>query len=164
MVLDAAYDTTMIILSISAVISLALGLAFPETYFDTECECLQQDSNGWIEGVAILVAVVLVVMVSAIQDFDKELKFRALGKNDVRYIKVVRNGNVEEVQTTHLYCGDVVLLETGKFVPADGFVISEDDVKVGCFAFLFFFYSSTCFWQGGRKQPYGRVGSCGQGK
>ncbi len=130
MIWERCKDTTIIVLALCAGVSLGLGLAFPEEFFDPDCQCVQVDSTGWVEGVAILVAVVLVVMVGAFQDHDKERKFRALGREDVRFIKVVRGGREEEVQTTQLVVGDLVVLELGKFVPADGVVVMSGELKV----------------------------------
>jgi magnesium-transporting ATPase (P-type) len=88
MVFAAASDPTMIALTVAAVIALVLGLLFPEQTYVADCNCVVADSSGWIEGVAILVAVAVVVLATAIQDFDKELKFRALHKFDVRFCTV----------------------------------------------------------------------------
>ncbi len=92
-----------------------------------------------VEGVAILVACLVVVLVGSIQDYDKELKFRKLGVCDVRYITVVRGGAPVEIPTTEIVAGDVVVLDWGKAVPADGYVILSDDMKV-CVLFLFLLF------------------------
>ena len=130
MIWEHCQDSTIIILALAAVVSLALGLAFPEQFFDSTCQCVVTDGTAWVEGVAILVAVVIIVMVGSLQDYDKELKFRALGTEDKRFIKVIRGGNIEEVRTNELVVGDVVVLEWGKFVPADGYLISGDQLKI----------------------------------
>lgn len=123
MLLDAFLDPTMIILSLAAVVSLALGLAFPEQAYVADCQCYVSDSSGWVEGVAILVAVLIVIVATALQDFDKELKFRALQAFDVRFAKVIRDGLELEVVTEDICVGDLVVLEVGKAIPVDGFVV-----------------------------------------
>ena len=123
-------DSTIVVLIVCACISLALGLAFPEEFYDAECECIQSDTTGWVEGVAIVIAVVIVVLVGAIQDFDKERKFQALGKEDVRFIQVIRGGAEIELPTTDVLVGDVVVLECGKYVPADGYVVHSSELRV----------------------------------
>ena len=65
LVLEASQDTMLIILMIAAVVSLAVGVS-------------QEPSEGWIEGVAILAAVALVVLITAGNDYSKEIKFRDL--------------------------------------------------------------------------------------
>merc|ERR1711916_45301 len=62
---EGLQDKTLIMLCIAAVISLILGVS-------------EDPSSGWIEGTAILVAVAVVVLVSALNDFQKEQQFRKL--------------------------------------------------------------------------------------
>ncbi len=65
-------DPTLVMLCISAAVSLVLGIA-------------ENPSTGWIEGTAILAAVVLVVMVASLNDYQKEKQFRKLNeKKDSR--------------------------------------------------------------------------------
>ena len=130
MVWDACKDVTIAILTFCAVISLIFGVIFPEQVFETECACYTTDPTGWVEGVAIMIAVLIVVFGGAGQNYDKERKFRALGREDIRFVKVVRNGVTSEVPTTDVVLGDVVFLDWGKALPADGFVIQSDEMKV----------------------------------
>ena len=62
-----AQDKTLIILIIAALVSLVLGVTVEE-----------QKNIAWIEGAAILAAVAIVVLVTAIQDWTKERQFRGL--------------------------------------------------------------------------------------
>lgn len=66
---DAIQDKTLIILIIAALLSMVLGLTVEE-----------QKNIAWIEGAAILVAVFIVVIVTAINDWTKERQFRGLQK------------------------------------------------------------------------------------
>ena len=69
---DALGDTTLIILMVSAVISIIFGAT------------LSQDKNvDWIEGVAILFAVFVVASVTAVNDYQKEKQFKALQAKQV---------------------------------------------------------------------------------
>ena len=80
MFLTSFEDTTLIVLIVAAVVSLAVGL-----YEDL--------SSGWIEGAAILFAVLLVAIVTATNDYRKEAQFRKLNaKKDDITIGVVRGG------------------------------------------------------------------------
>jgi P-type E1-E2 ATPase len=47
-------------------------------------------------------------------------------------VKVVRSGGVQEVSTTTVVVGDIVMLEAGDKVPADGVLLKSSDVKVCC--------------------------------
>ena len=59
-------DFTIIVLVISGVLSIALELAFGDS------------EHGWVEGSAILAAVAVVALVTAINDYQKEQQFRDL--------------------------------------------------------------------------------------
>ena len=73
---DAFNDKVLILLTVVAVISLALGLyqSFG-TYHKPG-----KSRVDWVEGVAIMVAVVVIVLVSALNDFQKEKQFVRLNK------------------------------------------------------------------------------------
>ena len=64
----ALSDFTVLILLASGVVSFALGLT------------VDTSDAGWIEGAAILVAVAVVVLVTATNDYQKEKQFRELNK------------------------------------------------------------------------------------
>jgi len=64
----------------------------------------------WIEGVAILVAVVIVVLVTAFNDWSKERQFRGL-QNRIegeQTFNVIRCGRAQEVQIGDLVVGDII--------------------------------------------------------
>lgn len=67
---DAMQDTTIIILCLAAFISLVLSLIVPG----------EDDGHGWIEGAAILLAVLLVTSVTATNEYQQEGQFRELNK------------------------------------------------------------------------------------
>jgi P-type Ca2+ transporter type 2B len=69
------------------------------------------EPNSWVEGVAILAAVAVCVLVTAVNNYQKERQFRELNdvKEDVR-VRVVRQGRVREVSCHELLVGDVVVV------------------------------------------------------
>lgn len=67
LVVNALNDFTVIILIISGVVSLVLDFAF-------------SGGSQWIEGAAILAAVSVVVLVTAVNDYQKEKQFRELSE------------------------------------------------------------------------------------
>lgn len=75
---EALQDVTLIILEVAAVISLALAFYKPPE--DAEGDPAAHDEGeseaGWIEGAAILVSVIVVVLVTAFNDWSKEKQFR----------------------------------------------------------------------------------------
>lgn len=117
LILAGLEDRTLIMLMISAVVSLIFGL-------------YEDPSHGWIEGTAILAAVVLVVMVASLNDYHKEKQFRKLNeKKNNRQVKVIRGGVQSLVSVYDLLAGDVVTLETGDIIPADGLLIHGSDLQ-----------------------------------
>ena len=59
-------DFTIIVLVVSGLLSIALELAFGD------------NDHGWVEGAAILAAVAVVALVTALNDYEKEKQFRDL--------------------------------------------------------------------------------------
>jgi len=118
MFIESFEDTTLIILIVSAVVSFAVG------YYE-------DPSKGWIEGAAILAAVLIVAVVTASNNYSKELQFRKLNaqKDDTK-IGVVRDGKVDSIDTKALVVGDIVVLNSGDKIPADGLIVSGSDVTV----------------------------------
>eukprot|EP00160_Parvularia_atlantis_P015995 Unigene4852_Nuclearia_a/m.14844 Unigene4852_Nuclearia_a/g.14844 ORF Unigene4852_Nuclearia_a/g.14844 Unigene4852_Nuclearia_a/m.14844 type:complete len:1054 (-) Unigene4852_Nuclearia_a:149-3310(-) len=117
LVWEGLQDKTLIMLIVSAGVSLVLGIR-------------ENPASGWIEGTAILVAVLVVVMVSALNDYSKEQQFRALNaKKDNKDVKVVRGGEQLQVSVYEINVGDIVTVETGDIIPADGVYVSGHGIK-----------------------------------
>lgn len=114
----ALQDFTLVMLIVSAVISLVLGMTF------------EDPSTGWIEGAAILVSVVIVVVVSAGNDYAKELQFVKLNAQvEDSTVAVIRAGKQMEVSIRSIVVGDVVELAVGDILPADGVLIQGHDLR-----------------------------------
>lgn len=114
-------DKILILLTIAAVISLALGIY----------ETVEGESGvDWVEGVAICVAIIIVVTVGAANDWQKERQFVKLNKRkDDREVKVVRSGKSIQISVHDVTAGDVLHLEPGDAIPADGIFITGHGVK-----------------------------------
>ncbi|KAG9390841.1 Cation-transporting P-type ATPase [Carpediemonas membranifera] len=115
--LECLKDPILIILIISAIISFLLSFIPKE----------DEGSEGnwdWIEGVAILAAIVIVCTVTAFNDWSKERQFRKLNaaKED-RMVTVIRTGVQQTINIHDLAVGDVVDLQQGDQLPADGVLI-----------------------------------------
>lgn len=127
---EAMKDKVLILLSVAATISLALGL------YETFGQGPVYDDEGmelpriyWVEGVAILVAVIIVVIVGAGNDYQKERQFAKLNaKKEDREILVIRNGKQKLVSIYDLLVGDVLTLQTGDVIPADS-ILFEGEVE-----------------------------------
>ncbi|KAK2029786.1 calcium-translocating P-type ATPase [Colletotrichum zoysiae] len=120
-------ETVLILLTVAGAISLALGLY--ET-LGVERGPGAPASVEWVEGVAILGAVIIVVLVGSHNDWQKEKAFVRLNtKKDNREVKVIRSGKSVMVNVNEILVGDVLHLEPGDMVPADGILIEGHEVK-----------------------------------
>lgn len=125
---EAMKDKVLIVLTIAAIVSLALGLYETfghETMYDDEGMPLPK--VDWVEGVAIIVAVVIVVVVGAANDYSKERQFARLNaKKEDRDVVVVRDGVQRMVSIYDLLVGDLISLATGDVVPADSLLVTGE--------------------------------------
>lgn len=123
----AYQDKVLLLLTGAAAISLGLGLY--ET-FGAKHEPGDPKPLDWIEGVAIVVAIVIVVLVGSLNDWQKERAFvRLNAKKDDREVKVVRSGKSFMLNVHDILVGDVVHLEPGDMIPVDGIFISGHNLK-----------------------------------
>jgi len=115
---EACQDATLIMLIVSAIFSLVLGMIF------------EDPSTGWVEGTAIMFAVVVVVNVTAGNDYVKERQFLALNATmEDEAVDVVRDGHQMAVSVLQLVVGDVVELKVGDNLGADGLLIQGSGIK-----------------------------------
>lgn len=73
----------------------------------------------WIEGIAILIAIVLNAGIGFFTEINAVRSMEALKKLTQTYTKVCRKGDISSVNTEELVPGDIILLEGGDLVPAD---------------------------------------------
>ncbi len=101
-------------------------------YLFIRSESEEEDHPAWIEGVAILIAVVIVVLVTAFNDWSKERQFRGLQDRieGEQTFSVIRAGAAVQVQIGELVVGDIIQVKYGDSIPADGVVIQSNDLKV----------------------------------
>ncbi|PPQ77122.1 hypothetical protein CVT25_010816 [Psilocybe cyanescens] len=122
----AMKDKVLILLSIAAAISLALGL-FQD--FGTPREPGEPPVD-WVEGVAIIIAISIVVIVGSVNDWQKERQFKALNeRKEERGVKVIRDGIEKVIDIKEVVVGDIALLEPGEIVPCDGIFLSGHNIK-----------------------------------
>ena len=79
-----------------------------------------------------MIAVLVVVFVTAFNDWRKEKQFRGLRDciEEQRTTSVIRNGAVKQLNIRDLLVGDLCLIKYGDLIPADGLVVQASDLKV----------------------------------
>ena len=112
--LEQFKDFMIIILIIAAIISGIVG------YYEGE---------GITDSIIILIVVIVNAIIGVAQESKAEKSLEALQKLSSHVAKVVRNGNVEVVPSKELVPGDIVVLDTGDYVPADLRLIEAINLK-----------------------------------
>uniref|UniRef100_A0A8C5LS51 Calcium-transporting ATPase n=1 Tax=Leptobrachium leishanense TaxID=445787 RepID=A0A8C5LS51_9ANUR len=139
LVWEALQDVTLIILEIAAIISLGLSFYHPSGEGSELCgevsagvEDEGEAQAGWIEGAAILFSVVIVVLVTAFNDWSKEKQFRGLQSRIEQEQKftVIRKSQVIQIPVSELVVGDIAQIKYGDLLPADGILIQGNDLKI----------------------------------
>ena len=113
-VITAMSDKIIIILCFAALIELVVGLTTGDN-----------PALDWVEGVCIILAILVVVSVGSINDYNKEKEFRRLKELTMsdRQVFVRRNGEWEKIKEDMILTGDIMKLESGMTIPADCLMI-----------------------------------------
>ncbi|XP_023376416.1 plasma membrane calcium-transporting ATPase 3 isoform X4 [Pteropus medius] len=139
LVWEALQDVTLIILEVAAIVSLGLSFYAPPGEESEVCGNVSAGAEdegeaeaGWIEGAAILLSVICVVLVTAFNDWSKEKQFRGLQSRIEQEQKftVIRNGQLFQVPVAALVVGDIAQVKYGDLLPADGVLIQGNDLKI----------------------------------
>lgn len=113
--LEKYKDPIIQILLVAAVFSLVL--AFIE--------------NDFVETIGIFIAIFLATTIGFIFEQDAAKKFDVLTSiNEEQSVKVRRNGRVVEIPRKDVVVGDIVLIETGDEIPADGTLLRAVNLQV----------------------------------
>ena len=81
----------------------------------------------WFETVGIVIAIFLASFISTLSEYGSEKAFAKLQEESAKTkCKVKRNGKVEEILIDEVVYNDIVLLETGDKIPADGVIIKGE--------------------------------------
>jgi P-type Ca2+ transporter type 2C len=122
----AMQDKILILLSIAAIVSLAFGI-----YTSITKPAGEGARIDWIEGVAILIAVLMVVSAGSLVDFQKEKQFAKLSEEGKKHnVRVTRWGEIQYIDSTELLPGDIVHIDGGGIIPCDGIYISGTSLVI----------------------------------
>ena len=112
--LDQFKDFSIIILIIAAIVSGVVGVAQGEGFTDT---------------IVIMIVVIMNAIIGVSQESKAEKSLEALKKLTDHASKVMRDGAVKVIPAKELVPGDIVLLDTGDYIPADLRIIEAVNLK-----------------------------------
>ncbi len=113
---DQLKDPMLLILMAAAAVSAVTGMASGETQ--------------WTEVVIIVAVVLLNAVLGVIQESKAEAAIEALQTMTAAKCKVLRDKNHTVLHSSDLVPGDIVILEAGDAVPADGRIIESASLKI----------------------------------
>ena len=106
-------DPLIIILMIAGVLSIGISCY--------EFWGLNQGAGVFFEPIGIFIAILLATGLAFIFELKADKEFALLNQvNDDEPVQVIRNGNAQQVAKKDIVVGDIVILNTGEEVPADG--------------------------------------------
>ena len=114
--LNQLKDPMLIILMIAAGVSAVTGML--------------SGHNEWADVIIILAVVLLNAVLGVIQESKAEAAIEALQTMTAATCKVMRDGQMVILHSDELVPGDIVLLEAGDAVPADGRIIENASLKI----------------------------------
>ena len=123
-VIEALSDKMIIILIISSLVEI--GISLFNKFF-------KGDNNiDYLDGISIIIAIVVVVMVGSITNYKKEMKFHSLNDFEKKAAKynVIRNGVNHYVISDELLVGDLVKVNYGEILPADMILIEGNGLRI----------------------------------
>ena len=117
----ALKDLMVRILILAAIVSIVLGCTFSE-----------DPSKDWVDGVSIIIAVLIVVLVGSITDYQKEQKFHELNEvqSEGTKYKLIRNGQPYDHISDDLLVGDLIMINYGDIMAADILLIEGNGIKM----------------------------------
>ena len=118
---DASTEPMLVMLIFAAIITLAVNI----TRYFTGGE------YNFLECVGIFAAIALSVVITIITEGKSTKAFEALNKiNEDTLIKVIRNGEPQLITQKEIVVGDIIMIETGDKIVADGRLFSSNDLSV----------------------------------
>ena len=116
-------DPLIIILLIAG--ALSIGISFYEFL------ALDEGGSVFFEPVGIFIAILLATGLAFIFELKADKEFALLNQvNDDEPVQVIRNGNAMQVGRKDVVVGDIVILNTGEEVPADGELLEAVSLNI----------------------------------
>ncbi len=113
--LEQFKSSMVVILLAAAVISGVIGV---------------MEGEGLVETFVILAILIINAIIGTVQETKAQSSLEALNKMSSPHTKVLRGGQVEEIVSTEIVPGDIVILDTGDIIPADLRLIEAVNLKI----------------------------------
>ncbi len=108
--MDTFKDAMVVVLLVAAIVQLVLG--------------------ELIESIIIFIVILLNSIISVVQTKKAESSLDALRDMSAPEAKVIRDGTSQTIMARELVPGDIVLLEAGDYIPADGRLLDAESLKI----------------------------------
>ncbi len=89
-----------------------------------------EGKGDFIDPIIIVTIVILNAVLGLVQENKAEKAIEALKRMTAANAKVMRDGKLLHIPAEDLVCGDIIILETGDYVPADARLISSINLKI----------------------------------
>jgi magnesium-transporting ATPase (P-type) len=121
--IDALGDTTLLILIGCSVISIIVNLIFAPS---------EEKAFAWVEGLAILIAVLVCALVASTNDHQKAKKFQELYdiEHKKKEVEVIRAKKRISLHPEEIVVGDLIILRGGMEIQGDGILIQGNSIEI----------------------------------
>ena len=109
-------DVSTIILIIAGVLSLTMAII--------------EEEGSFIEPIVVFAVIIMNIILAVTQERSAENALDALSSLSSPICRVIRDGNVQELNPEELVPGDIIMLKTGDLVPADARLIKSESLAV----------------------------------
>ena len=118
---ESLEDMMVRILIVCAIIQIILGATLSD-----------DPSKDWVDGMSIIVAVLVVVLVGSITNYQKETKFHELNEVQAEGTKyqIIRKGIQKEYISDDILVGDLIIINYGEIMAADLLLIEGNGIKM----------------------------------
>ena len=119
--IDALSEPTLVILEFAWVVTVGVNLG----------KFFKNGTGDFLECIGIMIAVILSATLTLVMEGKSQKAFEALGKvYDRISVKVVRDGRETVIPKEEVVCGDIVVVESGDKIIADGRVVESFSLSV----------------------------------
>ncbi|MBO5888926.1 MAG: HAD-IC family P-type ATPase, partial [Clostridia bacterium] len=120
-ILEALSEPMLIILELSAIVTLGVNIG----------KALKSGNGDFYECLGIVFSILISVILTVVMEGKSQKAFETLSKvYDNILVKVKRNGNLVMLKQKEIVVGDILVLESGDKIVADGRLIKSNNLKI----------------------------------